>query len=359
MEILTAVLFLLIVYVVFWEFYPYKFLKLEDKNLTTYVKPHQNINKYKVIAHIHTQFSFDSLGKPSDIKKAMEENNIDFVFITDHNNDDYKYFENDRVFAGIEINTESGRLLKLGNKLPVISHPNNFEFEHYKWKGDFKEGYLYELIDIKDMVVWNKLKTAFKLLKNIILFPFTFNIIRKWNALIPLEDWVKLYFDRAPHLKIIGGLDLHVKFVYQEHTHGILIPSYKSGFKWLVNYLITDKVLKTKEDVLNELEKGRAFLVLNQKFGDVFIKKDEKMYFLGDKVPKFSDFSVSFPVDKLVKILKKDNKPVLKTEEKEFSYILNEVGRYHLEIYEYDFKIFNFYFGFRPVGITNWVEVYE
>ncbi|EDP73967.1 PHP domain-containing protein, partial [Hydrogenivirga sp. 128-5-R1-1] len=135
MEILTAVLFLLIVYVIFWEFYPYKFLKLEDKNLTTYVKPHQNINKYKVIAHIHTQFSFDSLGKPSDIKKAMEENDIDFVFITDHNNDDYKYFENDRVFAGIEINTESGRLLKLGNKLPVISHPNNFEFEHYKWKG--------------------------------------------------------------------------------------------------------------------------------------------------------------------------------------------------------------------------------
>ena len=359
MELLGAVLFLIVIYVLFWEFYPYKFLRLNNKNLNPYIEPKQPLNKYKVITHIHTQFSFDSLGKPSDIKKAMEENNIDFVFVTDHNNDNYKYFEDDKVFAGIEINTDEGRLLKLGNKTPVISHPNNFEFEHYRWKGEFKEGYLYELIDIKDMVVWNKLKTGLKLLKNIIIFPLTLNIIRKWNALIPLEKWVDLYFNRASHLKIIGGLDLHVKLVYQEHTHGVLIPSYKSGFKWLVNYLITDKKLKTKEEVLNELEKGRSFLVLNGKFGDVYIIKDEKTYLLGDKVPKFSNFSVSFLDSKLVKILKKDNKPVLKTEKSEFSYTLEEKGKYHLEVYEYDFKIFNLYFGFRPVGITNWVEVYE
>lgn len=354
---IELLIFILVIYIIFWEFYPYKILRLEENGLLEDKFPNVNLKKYKVIAHIHTQFSFDSLGKPSDIKKAMEINNIDFVFVTDHNNDDYKYFEDNKIFAGIEINTENGRLLKLGNILPVISHPNNFEFEHYKWKGDFKEGYLYELIDIKDMVVWSKLKTGLKLLKNILIYPFTLNVIRKWNALIPLEKWIDLYWERASHLKIIGGLDLHIKFVYQEHTHGILIPSYKSGFKWLVNYIITDKEIKTKEEVLQELKKGRSFLVLNHKFGDIFIKNNNKFYFLGDEIPEKATFFVKFKDKKLVKILKKDNKPILITEKNQFSYKLNEKGKYHLEVYEYDFKIFNFYFGFRPTGITNWIEV--
>lgn len=354
---IELLIFILAIYIIFWEFYPYKILRLKENGLLEDKFPNVNLKKYKVIAHIHTQFSFDSLGKPSDIKKAMEINNIDFVFVTDHNNDDYKYFEDNKIFAGIEINTENGRLLKLGNILPVISHPNNFEFEHYKWKGDFKEGYLYELIDIKDMVVWSKLKTGLKLLKNILIYPFTLNVIRKWNALIPLEKWIDLYWERASHLKIIGGLDLHIKFVYQEHTHGILIPSYKSGFKWLVNYIITDKEIKTKEEVLQELKKGRSFLVLNHKFGDIFIKNNNKFYFLGDEIPEKATFFVKFKDKKLVKILKKDNKPILITEKNQFSYKLNEKGKYHLEVYEYDFKIFNFYFGFRPTGITNWIEV--
>ncbi|RMA96046.1 PHP domain-containing protein [Hydrogenothermus marinus] len=354
---IELLIFILAIYIIFWEFYPYKILRLKENGLLEDKFPNVNLKKYKVIAHIHTQFSFDSLGKPSDIKKAMEINNIDFVFVTDHNNDDYKYFEDNKIFAGIEINTENGRLLKLGNILPVISHPNNFEFEHYKWKGDFKEGYLYELIDIKDMVVWSKLKTGLKLLKNILIYPFTLNVIRKWNALIPLEKWIDLYWERASHLKIIGGLDLHIKFVYQEHTHGILIPSYKSGFKWLVNYIITDKEIKTKEEVLQELKKGRSFLVLNHKFGDIFIKNNNKFYFLGDEIPEKAIFFVKFKDKKLVKILKKDNKPILITEKNQFSYKLNEKGKYHLEVYEYDFKIFNFYFGFRPTGITNWIEV--
>ncbi len=347
---------ILIVYIFLWDFYPYKILRLKEDGIRDYT-PNIDLYKYKVITHVHTQFSFDSLGKPSDIKKAMEDNNIDFVFVTDHNNDDYKYFEDERIFAGVELNTEDGRLLKLGNKLPVISHPNNFEFEHYRWKGEFKEGHLYELIDIKDMVVWSKLKTGMKLLKNIFLYPFTRDIIRKWNALIPLEKWVKLYFERASHLKIIGGSDIHIKFVYQEHTHGILIPSYKSGFKWITNYVITKEELKNKEEVLKALEKGRSLLVLNQKFGTVFIEKDNNLYNLGDVVPIHSKINVSFPQKKLVKILKKDNKPILITQNRNFGFTLKEEGKYHLEVYEYDFKLGSLYFGFRPVAVSNLVEV--
>ena len=353
----VILLSLIFLYILFWEFYPGKKLRLKGKPLNLKQNLPSTIKKYKVIAHLHTQFSFDSLGKPSDIEKAKVDNDIDFVFITDHNNDNYKYFETESVFAGIELNTPDGRLLRLGNKTPVISHPNNFEFEHYRWKGDFKKGYLYELINIKDIIVWSKLKTGLKLTANILAFPLFRSFIRKWNALLPLDKWVDIYFKKASHLHIIGGLDLHVKFVYQEHTHGILIPSYKSGFKWLVNYIITDKELRTKEDVLNQLEKGRSLLVLNQNFGDVWIQEKDQIKFLGDTVKKGAYINVNFPQKKLIKILKKDNKPVLITDKKSFSYQLLENGKYHLECYEYDFKIGNFYFGFRPVAISNKIEV--
>lgn len=352
-------LILLLLYILYWEFYPYRFLRKNEKFLDKGKNYSEKIRKYKVITHIHTQFSFDSLGKPSDIKKAMKENNIDFVFVTDHDNDNYKYFEDEKIFAGIEMNAKDGRLLKLGNLLPVISHPNNFEFEHYKWKGEFKEGYLYELINIKDIVVWSKLKTGFKLLKNIIIYPLTRNIIRKWNALLPLEDWVNFYFQRAPHLKIIGGLDLHIKVVYLEKTHRLLIPSYKFGFKWLVNYLLTNKELKTKEEVLNELLKGRSFLVLNQKFGEIWIENESKTFILGDKIPLESYIFINFPHEKTVKIIKKDNKLILVTEENNFSVKLKEKGKYHFECYEYDFKLGNLYFGFRPIAISNIIEVID
>ena len=339
------------------EFRPFKRISLLEDKIKKNNPEKPQYYKYNVIAHIHTQFSFDSLGKPSDIKKAMEENNIDFVFVTDHDNDNYKYFEDNRIFAGIEKNTPEGRLLLLGNELPVISHPNNFEFEHYRWKGEFRPDYLYEIINIKDGVVWNKALSIISLLKNVIIFPVTWKILHKWNALIPLEKWSRLYFARAKGLKMIGGLDLHIKLVYQEHTHGILIPSYRSGFKWLVNQVYSLKPLEKKSDVLEALEQGNLHISLKQKYGDFWGEYDGNIYFPGDKLPSGSKLFCIFNHKKTLKILKKDNQPVVITKEDSFSYETKESGLYHFEIYEYDLKIGNLYLGFRPVAITNPFEV--
>ncbi|NPA53984.1 MAG: phosphoesterase, partial [Aquificae bacterium] len=141
------ILFLIVLVILFLEYRPSQVF-YQKGNIKPLVEGSiENLKKYKIVAHVHTQFSFDSLGKPSDIKKAVEDNKIDFVFITDHDNEYYKYFEDEKIFAGIELNTQDGRLLKLGGSLPVISHPNNFEFSHYIWKGEFKKDYLYEFIN--------------------------------------------------------------------------------------------------------------------------------------------------------------------------------------------------------------------
>jgi len=322
----------------------------------------EHTKRYNAIIHIHTEFSFDSLGKPSDIRKAKAENNIDFVFITDHNNDDYKYFEEDGIFAGIEKNTPEGRVLLLGNKVKAISHPNNLEFDHYRWKGEFTSEYLYELINVKDVIVWKKSLSILTLLKNLLILPLTRNIYRKWNSLIPLDNWMDLYFSRALGLKYFGGTDHHVKFVYQEHTHGILIPSYKAGFKWVVNKLYSKFELKTKEDVLETIKKGNLVITINGL--DCYFwasdHKDRLVGFPGDKVDYSSYLNCSVEHKKPVLIvLKKDNSIILITEKKHFSYPADEKGYYHFEVYEYDFKIGNIYFGVRPVGITNYFEVVD
>ncbi|WP_457640050.1 PHP domain-containing protein [Persephonella sp.] len=351
-------LLVLVSIVLYLEFRPFRKLELSENTIEPLKSEFpENIKQYNVIAHIHTQFSFDSLGKPSDIKKAMEENSIDFVFVTDHDNDNYRFFEDGKIFAGVEKNTPEGRLLLLGNSLPVISHPNNFEFEHYRWKGEFRPDHLYELIDIKDAVVWNKALSIISLVKNVLVFPLTRNILHKWNCLIPLEKWSRLYYARARGLKIIGGLDLHIKLVYQEHTHGLLIPSYRAGFKWLINRVYSRKELKTKQDVLDSLKNGNLYISLKQYFGDFWGEADEVVYLPGERLPIGTALNCSFRHRKTVKILKRENQPVVVTEKDSFSYRTEESGMYHFEVYEYDFRIGNIYFGFRPVAVTNPFEV--
>jgi len=340
------------------EFRPFRKISIDENSIKKgNLQLPERIFKYSVIAHIHTQFSFDSLGKPSDIKKAVEENGIDFVFVTDHDNDDYRFFEDEKIFAGIEKNTPEGRLLLLGNKLPVISHPNNFEFEHYRWKGEFKKEYLYELINIKDGIVWNKMLSVISLIKNILILPFTRNLLHKWNALIPLEKWIRLYFARAKGLKIIGGLDLHIKVVYQEHTHGLLIPSYRQGFRWLVNQVYSKKVIEKKEDIIQALKRGNLYISLKQRYGDFWAENNGNIYFPGDKIPSGSELACSFKHKKTVKILKHENRPVVVTEKDNFSFKAEKEGFYHFEVYEYDIKIGGLYLGFRPVAVTNLFEV--
>jgi len=341
------------------EFRPVKKLNKLENNLSEASPFPEDINRYRIITHVHTQFSFDSLGKPSDIKKAMEENSIDYVFIADHDNDNYKFFEDEKIFAGVEKNTPDGRLLLLGNKLPVISHPNNFEFDHYRWKGEFKKDYLYEIIDIKDAVVWKKALTIIYLLKNLLIYPITRKILHKWNVLVPLEKWFQLYYRRARGLRVIGGLDLHIKLVYQEHTHGVLIPSYTEGFKWLTNVGYSRNKLSSKEEVLNLLKEGKLFLSMKLTEGDFWGQNGDRTFLFWEKMPVGSYLNSVVKKDKVVIFLYFEDKPLLITEKKSFSLKVEKEGLYHFQVYEYDFKIGNFYFGFRPLIITNMFEVVD
>ena len=353
---IAVFIFLIFLYVAILEFSPVRKLPLKEEKVEEGKRPPESLKVYKAVCHIHTQFSFDSLGKPEDIKKAMEKNNIDFAFITDHNNDDFKYFEDEKMFAGVEENTENGRILKLANELPVISHPNNPKVKHYRWTGEFKEGYLYELLNFKDVLTVNRKLVYMILVKNILLFPFFKNLTRKWNLLMPLEQWVKVYFEKASHLKVISGLDLQIKVAYKESTYQKSFPSYDEGFKWLTNLIITDEKVSNKEQILSQLSKGNTLLTANQREFLMWLE-DEKPKPIGEKVKAGASLFIFTEEGNTVKVVKKDNQILAITTKNSFKILLLEKGRYHLECYEYDFKLGNIYFGYRPVCVSNVVEV--
>lgn len=67
MELLLLLLFL---YILYFEFRPVRIVNLDKISKKEFREV--NLYKYNVVAHVHTQFSFDSLGKPSDIKKLWK-----------------------------------------------------------------------------------------------------------------------------------------------------------------------------------------------------------------------------------------------------------------------------------------------
>jgi len=109
------------------------------------------------VFHIHTEFSYDSLGKPEDIETARKEEAIDYAIITDHENTHYKCFENDHTIVGKEekITTEKGIVGSLISveDLKVVAHPFK---KKYIWRLPKEEDLVVELIDLRDAIIASK-----------------------------------------------------------------------------------------------------------------------------------------------------------------------------------------------------------
>ncbi|RTZ59702.1 MAG: hypothetical protein DSZ31_03420 [Gammaproteobacteria bacterium] len=244
--------------VVFFEFYPIKVLKVKNCKLRGKFR---KVNQKSFVVHVHTLFSYDSLGKPEEVKKVAQTLGVDKVFITDHDREDLKGFfpPSDRLVFGWEYQDEKyGRLLKLAEgKYTVIAHPNNEKKALYRFKNLYESHFFYELVDLKDVLQGSKfpLKLYF-FLRSLVLYPFLkLKALNFFPKLIPLNRWVEVYLKRTKgELKIIGGLDHHVKLSFWEKPKKFFsIPHYKWSF-----YILQNKTFG--EDVFSSLNSGRFYL---------------------------------------------------------------------------------------------------
>ena len=253
--LLLTVIFLLFLLVVFSEFiYPFKRLKVQ--NCTPKEFEPQKQKTFTV--HVHTCYSYDSLGKVEEIERAAKLLNLQKVFTTDHENDTVKIHKSPLIVAGREFQHNLyGRLLKLGETFTVIAHPNNTRKKEYEWKGHFKRDFFYELIDLKDVIyeapLWLKL---YLVLRFWVLYPFKgLKALDFFPKLVPIFRWVNLYLQRTEgELKIIGGLDHHVKLTFWEKAHrSFSFPPYLWSF-----YILSNKTFGGK--IFSSLQSGSFYI---------------------------------------------------------------------------------------------------
>jgi len=244
--------------VVFFELYPVKVLKVENCKLRG---KFGKVNQKSFVVHVHTLFSYDSLGKPEEVEKIAQTLGVDKVFITDHDREDLKgkFPPSEVLVFGWEYQDgKYGRLLKLAEgKYTVIAHPNNEKKALYRFKNLYESHFFYELVDLKDVLQSAKLPLKFYFfLRSLVLYPlWGLKALDYFPKLIPLKSWIELYLKRTGgKLKIIGGLDHHVKFSFWEKPKKFFsIPHYKWSF-----YILQNKTFR--EDVFNSLNSGRFYL---------------------------------------------------------------------------------------------------
>ncbi len=301
---------------------------------------------YSYALHVHSQFSYDSLGKPEDITRARDESKLDFVVVTDHNNDLIKLFADERLIAGKEVKVKddkgklAGDLLDLG-EVKVIAH--HFR-EKYRWRLERRKDYLLELVDLRDVLLERKLKLSFFLLGALMLFPLSSKrVVRNFVKLVDPLPYVLRYFREGWQNRVVGGHDHHVKIYLREVKKKFLFPDYLHSFTLMRNFLLSRREIKSKEDFLEAL--GREPSVIS------FSEKLSLAWTDGKDLMAYSPFYNTFF---LVVSEKGESKRFIGS-----NLLIRdaEKNRYFILGYTYSFRLWKLLFNVKPLFVSGPLEV--
>ncbi len=290
--------------------------------------------------HMHTEFSYDSLGKPEDIEYARKHQGIDYVIITDHENTHYKCFENDNTIVGLErkITTKDGIVggLVEVEDLKVVVHPFK---RKYFWRLPKDKDLIVELIDLRDALINAKFSLFWRYMASIIPKIFLKNRIYRFYApSLKTEHYIKKYFEQGWRNYVIGGLDHHVKIYIREVGIRLLIPPYITSFAMLRNFVYSENPFKDKSDIIKSLKQGQCIISYVDRPSLFY---EENGYICG-YLPYKNTFTIAYEDGIPTKTilgdymkLKKPSKPAI------------------FVAYSYMFNIKNLYFGVKPIAISN------
>lgn len=335
-----VVFLLFLLYLLVAELYPVRFIKAQRRSESPLSLPPLYIYSFEL--HVHTQFSYDSLGKPEDLIRSSKEEDIDFVVVTDHDNDYIKHFANKGIIAGKEIKLKDekgnvlGDLLEVEN-LKIVAHPFK---EKYRWRLELPEDYLFEIIDLKDALLDRK-PLFFFLLPQIILRGF-FSVrlaLEFLKRLVDIKRYALLYLKMGIKNPVVAGLDHHIKVYIREVGIRFLFPDYRHSFRILRNFLITDRKIGDEKDFIRELQKGSTVISFSKK-PTLFWKEGSMLKVLP-------------PMPCLLCVLRRDAEEFYTG-----SYFeIHEVSGKALFLgYTYKFKVWHLYFGLTPIFLFTYKE---
>lgn len=343
MELLLLFPILLLVPYILFFLYPVRVERISKNFKDLNLLPPKAVFLYSYEFHIHTQFSYDSLGKPEDLFKARDEAQIDYLIVTDHEVDYFKHFADDRTIVGIErkINDEHGRLLGdviEVSDLKVISH----HFRKYRWKLPRKTEYLFELINLKDALVHKKGRLFLYLLFAPFLYPVAKNYyLKNFTKVIKPEEFAEKYLEEEWENKLVCGLDHHVKVYVREVGIRFLFPSYRFSFMLMRGFVLSRRKLNTKDEFL------QAF----REFPHVTSFSDKPTIFWkeGNTLLYYAPYR-----NVLTLLLRKGEKRAYVGSNGRIE--LGE-GVYILVGYTYLFRLGNIFFGVKPLFLSDIIKI--
>ncbi len=334
---LITILILSLMTLILWYFlFPVRYTRAEESkiNLTP-----PDLYLYSYVFHVHTQFSYDSLGKPEDVISAREESKVDYVIVTDHEVDHISRFADSRILTGVErkLNDEEGNLLgdliEVGDLKVIVHH---FK-PRYRWRLERKEDYLFELIDLKDALMKSKGKLLLFTLASLLMYPIVKRRIPEYiPKLLDISYYSDRYLREGWRNKVIGGLDHHVKIYVREVGIRFLFPSYRHSFKIMRNFLLSPRKLKSKEELPRMIKEFNNIISFSDK---------PSIFWLEGK-----ELKVYMPYNNCLLVVKEGK------ERREFigsNHIVNSVsGQLILEGYTYSMRLWRFLFNVKPIFIT-------
>ncbi len=298
-----------------------------------------------LVIHIHTQFSYDSLGKPEDIAKARDDESIDYALITDHDTDIVRLHIDERTLAGREVKLNDdkglvGDLIEIGN-VKVIAH--HFR-EKYRWKLDRDPEYLIELIDLRDALLDSKIRLILYLIASLFLYPVLgMRLVDNFRKLIKVDKYVKQYMEEGWKNKVVGGLDHHVKLYINEVKNKILVPHYRLSFRLMRNFLMSDKKIESGEDLLEEMKRGSNLIS--------FSPKPSYVWKEGKEVKVLTPYA-----NTILKVVSSNGRESYHLSQ---SLLLSDLspGYYMILGYTYSLKVGGLFLGLKPLFVSDLLEV--
>lgn len=251
---------------------------------------------YTGIIHFHSKYSYDGRASIYEIVKAAEDNNIDFLMLTDHSTLKAKedghegWHGNTLLIVGEEIAPRFNHYLAFDVDEPTlvgkldegdpqeyidevrkqggigfISHPDHqgtemFHVKHFPWRDWTVSGYTG--LGIWDfMTDWQFYLNGY--LSGLIAFLFPAHVL-KGPKRTTLERWDRL--NQNSRVVGIGELDNHDSFT-RVLGMGFSVFPFSRAFKLVRTHILTESPLlkdkeKDKRTLLAALKSGRAYVAL-------------------------------------------------------------------------------------------------
>lgn len=341
------------------------------------------LNKYNSVGaiHIHSVYS-DGTGNIESISKAAKKAGLDWIIITDHNSFEIEegIYNGVYVIKGEEISPKNeNHYLALGinkyiqpntdakHNIEAVKMNGGFGFAAHPDESDYRRNshqpikWTNKNVIPDGVEIWNWFSEWADNLNNRNIFTLAYAFLCKNKLVKSANSNVLFWWDNLNNVSekivpAIGGIDAHALKI-KDYIIPVTIFPYESMFKTIVNVVTSDEAFKTdffarKKQILEALKSGRNLIInraVSKEIPVIKISNQKQTVTSGESINLDNETLLNVQTKKKgsIKIFH-DGKEIKSVISNSIKMLLNEVGKYRVEIK----------FGERGFAYSNPIMVY-